>query len=66
MVTYLKWICHLNKNLSRESINILQKVNDIGFIEFTEKDVVRNPLVSKIVTEYEKFERDQGGVKIFN
>jgi phosphate starvation-inducible protein PhoH len=38
----------------------LQKVNDIGFIEFTEKDVVRNPLVSKIVTEYEKFERDQG------
>ena len=44
----------------RESINILQKVNDIGFIEFTEKDVVRNPLVSKIVTEYEKFERDQG------
>ena len=24
----------------RESINILQKVNDIGFIEFTEKDVV--------------------------
>ncbi len=44
----------------RESINILQKVNDIGFIEFTEKDVVRNPLVSKIVTEYEKFEKDQG------
>ena len=44
----------------RESINILAGLKDIGFLEFTEKDVVRNPLVSKIVKKYEKFEKDQG------
>ncbi len=44
----------------RESMNILKNVNEIGFIEFEEKDVVRNPLVSKIVSKYEEFERVQG------
>lgn len=44
----------------RESIEILHKLDDIGFIEFDNKDVVRNPLVSKIVNKYEKFEKDQG------
>ena len=38
----------------RESINILKNVKDIGFIEFTDNDVVRNPLVSKIVKQYER------------
>ena len=40
-----------------ESIKILDNIDDIGFIEFTNKDVVRNPLVSKIVRNYEKFEK---------
>jgi len=44
----------------RESINILKNIDDIGFIEFDEKDVVRNPLVSKIVSKYEEYERIQG------
>ena len=44
----------------RESINILVGLKDISFIEFTEKDVVRNPLVSKIVNKNEKYERDSG------
>ncbi len=44
----------------RESINILKNVKDIGFIEFSDNDVVRNPLVSKIVAEYERFEKDKG------
>ena len=44
----------------RESINILKGIEDIGFIEFKETDVVRNPLVSKIVSKYEEFERIQG------
>ncbi len=44
----------------RESINILKDIEDIGFIEFKEKDVVRNPLVSKIVSKYEEYERIQG------
>ena len=44
----------------RESMNILKDIEEIGFIEFEEKDVVRNPLVSKIVGKYEEFERIQG------
>ena len=44
----------------RESIKILKDIKDIGFIEFAEKDVVRNRLVSKIVAKYEEFERIKG------
>ena len=44
----------------RESIKILDNINDIGFIKFSNKDVVRNPLVSKIVNNYEKFEKAEG------
>ena len=44
----------------RESINILKNVEEIGFLEFSDNDVVRNPLVSKIVKQYEKFEKDKG------
>ena len=44
----------------RESISILKNVNEIGFIEFMENDVVRNTLVSKIVSKYEEFEKDKG------
>ena len=44
----------------RESINILKNVQEIGFLEFSDSDVVRNPLVSKIVKKYEKFEKDEG------
>ena len=43
----------------RESINILKGIKDIGFIEFEESDVVRNPLVSKIVYKYNEFEKIQ-------
>lgn len=35
------------------SINILAKIEDIGFMELTAEDVVRNPLVKKIVKAYE-------------
>ena len=44
----------------RESINILKNVEEIGFLEFSDNDVVRNSLVSKIVKYYEKFEKDKG------
>ncbi len=44
----------------RESINILKNVEEIGFLKFSDGDVVRNPLVSKIVKKYEKFEKDKG------
>lgn len=35
------------------SISILYKIEDIGFMELTAEDVVRNPLVKKIVKVYE-------------
>ena len=41
----------------RESIKILDNIQEIGFIEFTNKDVVRNPLVSKIVRNYENLRK---------
>ena len=44
----------------REAMNILQNIDDIGFITFNDKDVVRNALVSKIVKNYEEFEKNQG------
>ena len=44
----------------REAIMILKKIKDIGFIEFKDNDIVRNPLVSKIVTNYENFETSEG------
>ena len=44
----------------RESINILKNVKEIGFLEFSDNDVVRNSLVSKIVKYYEKYEKDKG------
>jgi phosphate starvation-inducible PhoH-like protein len=36
---------------------ILRQVEGIGFCEFTTKDVVRNPLVQRIVAAYEKYEQ---------
>ncbi len=36
-----------------EAIDILRDVEGIGFIEFTEKDVVRHPLVQSIIRAYD-------------
>ena len=38
---------------------VLQKIDDIGFCELTSKDVVRHPLVQKIVQAYENYEAKQ-------
>ena len=35
---------------------ILKDVDDLGIITLTNKDVVRHPLVQKIITAYEKAE----------
>ncbi|HUX78760.1 MAG TPA: PhoH family protein, partial [Alphaproteobacteria bacterium] len=37
----------------QDAINTLQGVKGVGFINFTERDVVRHPLVSRIVRAYE-------------
>ncbi len=38
----------------KDALKKLKKINDIGFIELNEKDVVRHELVQKIIYEYEK------------
>lgn len=45
-----------------DAVRILKNIDDIGFVEFTDKDVVRNSLVSKIVSAYNKAhdEHNQG------
>ena len=38
----------------RDALNTLKGVRGVGFINFTEQDVVRHPLVSRIVRAYER------------
>jgi phosphate starvation-inducible PhoH-like protein len=38
----------------REATRILQNVDEIAFVQFDERDVVRHGLVSKIVNAYAK------------
>lgn len=53
------------------ALHVLKNVDDIGFCNLTSKDVVRHPLVQKIVRAYEKYEqkemrnaaKNQGGRK---
>ena len=43
-----------------DAVRILKNIDDIGFVEFTDKDVVRNSLVSKIVLAYNNARETQG------
>ena len=51
-----------NKNQSGlvESQNILKGINEISIINFDHNDVIRHPLVSKIVEAYKKNTNDKG------
>jgi phosphate starvation-inducible PhoH-like protein len=42
------------------AMKVLKKVEDISFIELTNKDIVRHPLVQKIVAAYEEYEKKAG------
>lgn len=42
-----------------QSIKILKSIEEIGFIEFNENDVIRHPLVKKILTAYNKHENSK-------
>ncbi|GAA0259890.1 PhoH family protein [Rhodanobacter caeni] len=44
----------------RQAIEVLRDVNGISFTFFTSRDVVRHPLVAKIVRAYEAFEQKDG------
>ncbi len=41
------------------AMRVLSKVDEIGFVKLTNKDVVRHPLVQKIVKAYEDYETAQ-------
>ena len=43
----------------REVRRILEHVEDLQFFDFSDKDVVRHPLVAKIVTAYDKIDREK-------
>lgn len=45
------------------ALRVLGKVEDIAFCELTSKDVVRHPLVQKIVKAYETYEEKQANAK---
>ena len=43
----------------KEAMKILKGIEGIAFCEFTEKDVVRHPLVQKIIKAYAKYDEEQ-------
>jgi phosphate starvation-inducible PhoH-like protein len=43
----------------REAAFILKNIEGISITQFSEKDVVRHPLVQKIIVAYEKYERNE-------
>ena len=45
------------------AVRVLRSIGEIGFCELTSKDVVRHPLVQKIVEAYEKYETRQTAKK---
>jgi phosphate starvation-inducible PhoH-like protein len=48
-----------SKSGLEQAIEVLGKVEDIGFSHMTNRDVVRHPLVQKIVTAYDDYEKRQ-------
>jgi len=51
---------HSIKSGLADAISLLRKLNldSIGFVDFKKEDVLRNPIVSKIVEAYEKRDKD--------
>lgn len=47
----------------RHAINVLKDVDDISLNFFTANDVVRHPVVARIVRAYEKFEQEEERLK---
>ncbi len=41
-----------------EALKVLEKVKGIGICRFSEKDVVRHPVVQRIITAYDRYERE--------
>lgn len=43
------------------AMNVLKGIEEIGFCQFSSRDVVRHPLVQKIVDAYDRFEKKEKG-----
>ncbi|WP_261805559.1 PhoH family protein [Lapidilactobacillus luobeiensis] len=50
---------HNQKSGLRQATEILQQVKRIGIVRFSSTDVVRHPVVAKIIDAYEKFDQEQ-------
>jgi len=50
---------HPEKSGVLHAIKILSKIKEIAFVHFNEKDVVRHPMVQKIIKAYQKAENKQ-------
>jgi phosphate starvation-inducible PhoH-like protein len=47
-----------------DATNILEGVEGIDFLYFSEKDVVRHPLVQSIIVAYERYEADSSNGRV--
>lgn len=43
----------------KEAMRVLKNIEGISFVTLSERDVVRHPLVQKIIKSYEKYEREK-------
>lgn len=43
-----------------EAIKVLKGVEGIGFVQFGREDVVRHPIVARIIKAYEEYEKKTG------
>lgn len=48
----------------KEAMKILQNIDDIAFCKFTDKDVVRHPLVQQIIKAYAKYDEERERRKV--
>jgi phosphate starvation-inducible PhoH-like protein len=44
-----------------DAFRVLKGIEGIGFVEFRKEDVVRHPIVQKIIQAYERFEEGKKG-----
>ena len=49
----------------REAANILKNMNDVAFVQFTDADVVRHSLVTRIVKAYDRYNKSIDEMELF-
>jgi phosphate starvation-inducible PhoH-like protein len=59
-VTQIDLPAHMTSGLV-QAMEVLRGVQGVEFIDFTEADVIRHPLVGRIVAAYDRYRRSQAG-----